>query len=96
MLLFCLILTIHEEKHINCTLDTSKGVGLEVDTEKTKYIFMYHNQYPGQNHNIKVAYKSFKNVAELIVFGSDSTKSKLHHEKLKSRLNSRNTSYHSV
>jgi hypothetical protein len=32
--------------------------------EKTKYIFMSHLQTAGQNHCIKVAYKSLKNVAK--------------------------------
>jgi hypothetical protein len=33
----------------------SKGVGLEVNAEKTKDISMSCNQNAGQNHNIKIA-----------------------------------------
>jgi hypothetical protein len=32
---------------------TSKGIGLEVNAEKTKYMVMSHDQHAGQNHNLK-------------------------------------------
>jgi hypothetical protein len=35
-------------------IDASKEVGLEVNTEKTKYMLSGH-QNSGQNHNIKIA-----------------------------------------
>lgn len=39
--------------------ETNKEVGLEVNAEKTKYLFMlmfrYHNEE--QNHNLKIGYK---------------------------------------
>jgi hypothetical protein len=48
-------------------LDASKEVGLEVNAEKTKYMFMSYHQTTGQNHYIKVpaANKFFENVAKL-------------------------------
>jgi hypothetical protein len=39
-------------------LDASKEVGLEVNAEKTKYIFMSRHQTAGQNCYIKLANKS--------------------------------------
>jgi hypothetical protein len=33
--------------------DASKEVGVEVNTEKTKYMLMFHYQNIGQIHNIK-------------------------------------------
>jgi hypothetical protein len=36
-------------------LDANNKVGLEVSTEKTKFIFMYYNHTVGQIHNIKKA-----------------------------------------
>jgi hypothetical protein len=42
--------------------DASKEVGLEVYTEKTKYMLLSRQQNAGQNHRIKIA--SFKNVAK--------------------------------
>jgi hypothetical protein len=35
-------------------VDASKEIGLEVNGEKTKYMFMSRHQTTGQNHNIKV------------------------------------------
>jgi uncharacterized protein YabE (DUF348 family) len=36
-------------------IDTSKEVGLKVNTEKTKYMFLSHHQNGGQNRSIKIA-----------------------------------------
>jgi hypothetical protein len=41
-------------------LDASKDVGVEVNPEKTKYIFMSRHQTAGQNICITVADKSLK------------------------------------
>jgi hypothetical protein len=35
-------------------IDTSEEVGLEVNTEKTKYMLLSRHQNAGQNHDIKV------------------------------------------
>jgi hypothetical protein len=32
-------------------IDASKEVGLEVNTEKTKYMLLSHHQNAGQNHD---------------------------------------------
>jgi hypothetical protein len=34
--------------------DAGKEVGLEVNTEKTKYMLLFRQQNGGQNHDIKV------------------------------------------
>jgi hypothetical protein len=41
-------------------LDASKEVGLEVNPEKPKYVFMYHYQKAVQNHNLIMANKLLK------------------------------------
>jgi hypothetical protein len=41
-------------------LDGSKEVGLEVNAEKTKYMFMLRYQTTWQNNYIKVANKFFE------------------------------------
>jgi hypothetical protein len=41
-------------------IDTSKEVGLEVNTEKTKYMLMSHHQNAGQNRNIKIVIDPLK------------------------------------
>jgi len=40
-------------------------VGLEVNAEETKYMFMSLYQNKGQNHNVKTANKSLKTLQNL-------------------------------
>jgi hypothetical protein len=49
-------------KNTEALLDTSKKVCLEVNADKTKYVFIYHRT-TGQNHYIKVTNKFSENVA---------------------------------
>jgi hypothetical protein len=42
----------------------SREVGLEVKTEKAKQMFMYWYQKAGQNNNVNVSNKSFKDMAK--------------------------------
>jgi hypothetical protein len=39
-------------------------VGLDVNTEKTKYIVMCRHQSTGQNHNLLIVNKSYENVVK--------------------------------
>ena len=41
-------------------IDTSKDVGLEVNTEKTKYMLLSHDQNAGENHEISIGNRSLK------------------------------------
>jgi len=43
-------------------LPTAKDVCLEVNTEKIKYMRMYHNQNAVHYHNIQTANKTFERV----------------------------------
>jgi len=43
-------------------LHACKGFDVEVSAERTEYMLMFYHQNAGQNHNIKIANKSFKNV----------------------------------
>jgi hypothetical protein len=43
------------KKNTGTLIDASKKVGLEVNTEKTKYIFLSLHQNAEQSHNIKIA-----------------------------------------
>jgi hypothetical protein len=63
-------------KNINITkeeteplLDDDNKIGLDVNMEECKYIFMSSHQSAVQGHNVKVANKSFENVAEVKCFG---------------------------
>jgi hypothetical protein len=67
-----------------------------VDPEKTKYMLMSHSQKTGQNYSIKIAKRSFEDVAKFRYLGTTLTDQNHMHEEIKSRLNSGNASYHSV
>ena len=43
----------------------SKEIGVEVNAEKSKYVFMCDEQNLQQNHNIKIGYKSLESVEQL-------------------------------
>jgi hypothetical protein len=43
------------KKNVEILIDASKEVGLEVNTEKIKYMLLSHNQTAGQNHDIMIA-----------------------------------------
>jgi hypothetical protein len=74
-------------------IDASKEVGIEVNSEKTKYKLMSRHQNAGQSHNIKIANRSFENVT---IFKYLATDPNLIHEEINSRLKSRNARYHLV
>jgi hypothetical protein len=50
-------------KNTQALLKDSRETGLEVNTEKNKYMVTYCHQNVGQNHNLMIANKSFENVA---------------------------------
>jgi hypothetical protein len=75
-------------------LDASKGVGLEVNPEKTKYMLI---STEGRKESwIKTVNRSFEDVAKFIYFGTTLTDQNCMHKEIKSRLNSGNACYHSV
>jgi hypothetical protein len=43
----------------------SKGIGLEVNTKRGKYMVMSRDQKSGQNHNIKLDNKGFEWVEQV-------------------------------
>jgi hypothetical protein len=83
----------YNKENTKALLDASKEVGLEVNSEKTKYMLMSHSQKIGQKHSIKIANRSFEDVAYLRRTLSDQN---CMHNEIKSRLNSANACYHSV
>jgi hypothetical protein len=51
------------KKNAKALLDASKEIGMEVNSEKTKYMFMSCHQTAGQSNDIREANKSFEKVA---------------------------------
>jgi hypothetical protein len=64
------------QKNTEGLLDAGKEVGLEVNSEKTKYMLMSRKK-AGQNHGIKTANRYFEGVAKFKYFGTHN-RSKLH------------------
>jgi hypothetical protein len=77
-------------------LDASKEIGLEVNSEKTKYMFMSRHQTAGQSNYIRVANKSSEKVAKFKYLAATLTDQNCIHEEIRSRLNSGNTCYRAV
>jgi hypothetical protein len=52
------------QKNTETLIDASKEVGLEVNSEKTKYMLLSHQQNAGQNRDIKTTNRYFENVSQ--------------------------------
>jgi hypothetical protein len=76
--------------------DASKEVGLEINAERTTYISLFRSQNVGLNHDIKIANRSFENMAQFRYVGTTVLNPNLIQEEIKMRLNSGNAYYHSV
>jgi late competence protein required for DNA uptake (superfamily II DNA/RNA helicase) len=63
------------KKNMETLFDGSKEVGLEVNTEKTKYMLLSRHQNAGQSYYIKIPNRCFENVPKFR-FGSNYNKSK--------------------
>jgi hypothetical protein len=51
-------------KNTETLIDAGKEVGLDVNAKKAKYMLLSRHQNAGQNHNIKIANRSFENVVQ--------------------------------
>jgi hypothetical protein len=49
------------KKNIEALIEASKEFGLEVNTEKIKYMLLSNRQNASQNQNLKIANRSFEN-----------------------------------
>jgi hypothetical protein len=84
------------KKNMKTLIDASKEVGLEINVQKTKYMLLSCHQNVGQNRDIRIANRSFGNVAQFKYLGMTVTNQNLIQEEIKRRLNSANACYHSV
>jgi hypothetical protein len=84
------------KKNTQTLTDTSKEVGLEVNTKKTMYMLLSRHQNAGRNHDIKIGNRCFKNVAQFRYLGTTITNQNLIQKEIKRRFNSGNACYYSV
>jgi len=84
------------KKNTEALLEATREVGLQVNTEKPKYMVVSRHQTAAQNHDLLIANKSFENMAKFINLGITITYQNCTHEEFKRMLNSRNACYHSV
>jgi transcriptional regulator NrdR family protein len=75
------------KKNAEALLDASKETGLEVNSEKTKYMFMSYHQTAEQSNYIRVANKSFEKMAKFKYLGATLTDQNCIHKEIRSRLN---------
>jgi hypothetical protein len=54
----------------------SEEVGIDVNTEKTKYMLLSHYQNAEQSHDINISNRYFENVTQFKYFGATVKKSK--------------------
>jgi hypothetical protein len=50
------------KRNTQTLIDASKEIGLEVNTEKTKYMELSHHQNARQNHDIDIGDRCYENV----------------------------------
>jgi len=74
----------------------SKEIGLEVNADKTKYMFMSRDQNAGQSHSMKIDNSPFEKVEEFKYLGKILTNQNSIQEEIRSRLKSGNACYNSV
>ncbi|KAJ4428734.1 hypothetical protein ANN_25727 [Periplaneta americana] len=86
--------TIRENAEI--LLEASKGIGLEVNPEKTKYMIMSRDQNIVRNGNIKIGDLSFEEVEKFKYLGATVTNINDTREEIKRRINMGNACYYSV
>jgi hypothetical protein len=84
------------KKNTEALVAATKEIGLEVNADKTKYMFMSRDQNAGRNHSIKIDNSSFERVEEFKYLGKNLTNQNSIQEEVKSRLKLGNACYYSV
>ncbi|KAJ4431354.1 hypothetical protein ANN_19951 [Periplaneta americana] len=86
--------TIRENAEI--LVEASRAIGLEVNSEKTKYMIMSHDQNIVRNGTIKIGDLSFEEVEKFKYLGATVTNLNDTREEIKPRINMGNACYYSV
>jgi hypothetical protein len=74
----------------------TKQIGLEVNSDKTKYIIMSRDQNAGRSYSMKIDNTSIERVEDFTYLGTKSTNQNSFQEEIKSRFKTGNACYHSV
>ena len=74
----------------------TREIGLEVSTDKTKYMVMSRDQKAGRIHSVRIDNSTFKRVEGFKYLGTILTNQNSIAEEMKSRLRSGNACYYSV
>jgi hypothetical protein len=75
------------KKSTQTLIDACKEVGLEVNTDKSKYMFLSRQQNAGQNYHIIIGNVWFLNVTQFRYFGTAITNRNLIQEEIMRRWN---------
>jgi hypothetical protein len=73
------------KKNTETQIEASQEEDLEVNAEKTKYILLSRYQNAGKNHDIKIANRSFENMAQIKHLGTTVTNQNLINKEIKRR-----------
>jgi hypothetical protein len=84
------------KKNTDTLIDASREVGLEENLEKIKHMLMSRHQNTGQNHDIKLASRSFENVSQFKYLRATVINQNLIQREIKRILNCGNAFSHSV
>jgi hypothetical protein len=84
------------KKNTQPLLDAGKGVGLEVNSGKNKYILMSCSRTIGQKYSIKIASRCLADLGKFKYLGTTLTDQNCVHKEIKSSLNSGNACCRSV
>jgi hypothetical protein len=84
------------KKTTQTSIDAGKEDGLEVNTEKAKYMLLSRHMNAAQNHDIKIANRCFEIMAQFRYLERSVISQNLIQEEIKRRLSSGNAWYHEV
>jgi hypothetical protein len=84
------------KKNTEALVIASKENGLEVNADKTKYMFMSRDQNEGRSHDIKIDNSCLERVEQFRYLGTTLTNQNSIQKENKCRLKSQNACYHSV
>jgi hypothetical protein len=71
------------KKNKQTLIDASKEVGLEVNTEKTKYMLLSRHQNAGQDQDVKLAHRCFESMVQFSYLGTTITIQNLIQEEIR-------------